>query len=84
VGIKQKIVALHTLFIHLFTHDKPEMKTKTVKLSGSDSFTGFLDLENVGVEAKIVSLSCSRAEISLFVGFNSAIHPSGVKIFIPC
>jgi hypothetical protein len=56
-----------------------------VKFSGSDSFIGFLDLKNVGVEPKIVSLSRSQADISLFEGFQlSAFHPSGVKLFIQC
>jgi hypothetical protein len=42
---------------------------KMVKLLGSDSFNGFLDIENVGVELKIVYLSRSQAEILLFEDF---------------
>jgi hypothetical protein len=45
------------------------MEMKMVNFSGSDSFIGFLHLENVEVEPKIISLSCSQAEISLFKGF---------------
>jgi hypothetical protein len=30
---------------------------KMVKFSGSDSFIGFLDIQNVGVEPKIVSIT---------------------------
>jgi hypothetical protein len=39
------------------------MERKMVEFSGSDSFIGFNDLENVGIEPKIVSLSHSQAEI---------------------
>jgi hypothetical protein len=57
---------------------------KMVTFSGSYSFIGFRDLENVGVEPKIVSLSRSQADMSRFEGFNSAFHPSGVELLIPC
>jgi hypothetical protein len=49
------------------------MEMKMVQSSSSDSFIGILDLENVGVEPKIVPLSRSQAEISLFRIFNSAL-----------
>jgi hypothetical protein len=58
------------------------MEMKMVKFSGSDSFIGFLYLENVGVEPKIVSLSSSQAEISFFKVINSALHNSGVNFFL--
>jgi hypothetical protein len=54
---------------HLCPHEKPEMEIKMAKFSDKDSFIGFLDLENMGVETKIVSLSRSQAETSLFEGF---------------
>jgi hypothetical protein len=60
------------------------MEIRMVKFSGSDSFIGFLDLENVGVEPKSVSLSRSQAEISLFEGFQQSTQPSGINFFIPC
>jgi hypothetical protein len=60
------------------------MEMKMIRLSGSDSFIGILDLENLGVEPKVMSISRSHADISLFRVFNSALHPSGVEIFIPC
>jgi hypothetical protein len=46
---------------------------KMVKFSGSDSVFGFLDLENVAVEPKIMSLARSQAEILLFGGFQLSL-----------
>jgi hypothetical protein len=57
------------LLFHFFPCEKPEMQMKMIRFTGSDSFFGFINLENVGLEPKIVSLSCSQAEISLFEGF---------------
>jgi hypothetical protein len=74
----------YILLFHLFQPEKPEKEIKMVKFPGSDSFSGFLDLKNMGVELKIMSLSCSQAEISFLRLFNSALHPSEVEIFIPC
>jgi hypothetical protein len=59
-------VGQHILLAHPFPPEKPEMEMKIVKFSGSDRFIGILDLENVGVEPKIVSLSSSQAEKSPF------------------
>jgi hypothetical protein len=44
---------------------------KMIIFSGSDSFIGFLDLENVGVEPKIVFLSRPQADILFFYGFST-------------
>jgi hypothetical protein len=60
---------IYSTFPLFFPKEKPEMEMKTVKFSGSDSVIGFSDLENVGIEPKIMSKSCSVADTSLFEGF---------------
>jgi hypothetical protein len=55
---------------------------KMVTFSGNDSFIGFLDLENVEVEQKIVSLSRSQAEISLSEGFQ--LSPPSLRGVLFC
>jgi hypothetical protein len=47
-----------------FSHEKPEMEMKVVNFSGSDSFIGFLDFENVGVEPKMVSITFTGRDIA--------------------
>jgi hypothetical protein len=49
-----------------FPPEKPEMEMKMVSFSGSDSFIGFLDLENVGVESEInrVSITFTGRDIA--------------------
>jgi hypothetical protein len=39
-----------------FPHYTLEMEMKMVKFSGNNNFIGFLDIRNVGVEPKIVSI----------------------------
>jgi hypothetical protein len=41
-----------------------------VNFSSNDSFIGFIDLENVEIELKTVSLSCSEVDI-VFININT-------------
>jgi hypothetical protein len=64
-GEKQKIALSRTQaeIFNFSIHEKPE--NNIVKLLGSDSFIGFIDLKNVGENQKVPVL-WSQAEISFF------------------
>jgi hypothetical protein len=57
------------------------MEMKMVNFSGSDSFIGFIDLENVRIEPKIMSISRSSAEIPLFLGFQLSLPSLRGRMF---
>jgi hypothetical protein len=48
--------------LHLFPHRKPELEMM-VNFSSNDSLIEFIDLENVEIDLKTVSLSCSEVDI---------------------